>query len=90
MIPAKSTARKKIIAKTLPNGISRITAGIVMNKSPGPEFGAMPKENTAGMITRPASNAAAVSKKAIWWMEDYNLSLKFLYELFFEKQQSAS
>ena len=25
--------------------------------------------------------------KAIWWMEDYNLSLKFLYELFFEKQQ---
>lgn len=28
--------------------------------------------------------------KAIWWMEDYDLSLKFLYELFFEKQQSAS
>ena len=28
--------------------------------------------------------------KAIWWMEDYNLSLKFLYELFFEKQQSIS
>lgn len=28
--------------------------------------------------------------KRIWWMEDYNLSLKFLYELFFEKQQSAS
>lgn len=28
--------------------------------------------------------------RAIWWMEDYNLSLKFLYELFFEKQQSAS
>lgn len=28
--------------------------------------------------------------KAIWWMEDYNLSLKFLYEIFFEKQQSAS
>lgn len=28
--------------------------------------------------------------KSIWWMEDYNLSLKFLYELFFEKQQSAS
>lgn len=28
--------------------------------------------------------------KAIWWMEDYNLSLKFLYELFFEKQQSTS
>lgn len=27
--------------------------------------------------------------KAIWWMEDYNLSLKFLYELFFEKQQSS-
>lgn len=26
--------------------------------------------------------------KAIWWMEDYILSLKFLYELFFEKQQS--
>ena len=66
MIQAKSTARKKIIAKTLPNGISRITAGIVMNKSPGPEFGAMPKENTAGMITRPASNAAAVSKKATY------------------------
>ncbi len=28
--------------------------------------------------------------KKIWWAEDYNLSLKFLYELFFEKQQSAS
>lgn len=28
--------------------------------------------------------------KAIWWLEDYNLSLKFLYELFFDKQQSAS
>ena len=28
--------------------------------------------------------------RAVWWMEDYNLSLKFLYELFFEKQQSAS
>lgn len=28
--------------------------------------------------------------KAIWWMEDYNLSLKFLYEIFFEKQQAAS
>jgi len=27
--------------------------------------------------------------KKIWWGEDYNLSLKFLYELFFEKQQSA-
>lgn len=27
--------------------------------------------------------------KKIWWSEDYNLSLKFLYELFFEKQQSA-
>ena len=37
-----------------------------MNKSPGPEFGAMPKENTAGMITRPASNAAALSKKATY------------------------
>lgn len=28
--------------------------------------------------------------KQIWWAEDFNLSLKFLYELFFEKQQSAS
>ena len=28
--------------------------------------------------------------KKIWWAEDYNLSLKFLYELFFEKQQSVS
>lgn len=28
--------------------------------------------------------------KTIWWMEDYNLSLKFIYELFFEKQQSVS
>lgn len=27
--------------------------------------------------------------KNIWWMEDYNLSLKFLYEIFFEKQQSS-
>ena len=30
------------------------------------------------------------SWKKIWWAEDYNLSLKFLYELFFEKQQSTS
>lgn len=28
--------------------------------------------------------------KNIWWAEDFDLSLKFLYELFFEKQQSAS
>lgn len=28
--------------------------------------------------------------RKIWWQEDYNTSLKFLYELFFEKQQSAS
>ena len=28
--------------------------------------------------------------KQIWWAEDCNLALKFLYELFFEKQQSAS
>ncbi|WP_394522809.1 hypothetical protein [Lacrimispora sp. JR3] len=28
--------------------------------------------------------------KKIWWMEDYNLSLKFLYEIFFEKKQSSS
>lgn len=28
--------------------------------------------------------------KKIWWSEDFNLSLKFLYELFFEKQQTAS
>ena len=25
--------------------------------------------------------------KKIWWSENYNLSLKFLYELFFDKQQ---
>lgn len=28
--------------------------------------------------------------RAIWWMEDYNLSLKFLYELFFGERQSVS
>ena len=28
--------------------------------------------------------------KKIWWAEDYNLSLKFLYELFFDKQQYVS
>jgi hypothetical protein len=28
--------------------------------------------------------------KKIWQSEDYNLSLKFLYELFFDKQQYAS
>ncbi len=28
--------------------------------------------------------------KKIWWAEDYNLSLRFLYELFFKKQQSVS
>lgn len=28
--------------------------------------------------------------KTVWWMEDYDLSLKFLYELFFEKQQFVS
>ena len=28
--------------------------------------------------------------KKIWWAEDYNESLKFLYELFFERQESSS
>lgn len=28
--------------------------------------------------------------KKIWWAEDYNLSLKFLYELFFKEQQASS
>lgn len=28
--------------------------------------------------------------KRIWWMEDYNLSLKFLYEIFFEKQSKPA
>lgn len=28
--------------------------------------------------------------KQIWWAEDYNLSLKFLFELFFERQQATS
>ncbi|MCQ4635279.1 hypothetical protein NE619_00850 [Anaerovorax odorimutans] len=28
--------------------------------------------------------------KRIWWMEDYNLSLKFFYELFFEKQSKPA
>lgn len=55
-----------------------------MNKSPGPEFGAMPKENTAGMITRPASNAAAVSKKQRIWH-----CLQHLHQILsnFRKQQ---
>ena len=48
-----------------------------MNKSPGPEFGAMPKENTAGMITRPASNAAAVSKKGNVFGTAYNIYIRF-------------
>ena len=28
--------------------------------------------------------------KKIWWAEDYNLSLKFLYELFFVNQEASS
>ena len=27
--------------------------------------------------------------KAIWWFEDYNETLRFLYELFFAKQQAS-
>ena len=27
--------------------------------------------------------------KAIWWFEDYNETLLFLYELFFAKQQAS-
>lgn len=43
------------------------------------------KTVTPHLQLRHSSNAW----KKIWWAEDYNLSLKFLYELFFEKQQSS-
>ena len=38
----------------------------------------------------PHLNYGSREWRKIWQAEDYNLSLKFLYELFFEKQQSAS
>ena len=46
-------------------------------------------KNTVKSVT-PHLKHSSDAWKRIWWAEDYNLSLKFLYELFFEKQQSAS
>ena len=40
--PANRTARKKRMAKTCPNGMLRMTVGIVMKRSHGPEFGSIP------------------------------------------------
>lgn len=44
----------------------------------------------AGKIVTPHLKHSSDAWKKIWRQEDYNQSLKFLYELFFEKQQSAS
>ena len=42
VMPANSTAIKNSTANSCPKGRLRITEGMVMNKSPGPELGSMP------------------------------------------------
>lgn len=50
-----------------------------------------PKGNKkAETVVTPHLKHSSEAWRKIWWQEDYNQSLKFLYELFFEKQQSAS
>ena len=44
----------------------------------------------AEKVVSPHLKHSSDAWKKIWWQEDYNESLNFLYELFFEKQQSAS
>ena len=41
-------------------------------------------------VVEPHIRYSSEEWKKIWWFEDYNLSLKFLYELFFEKKQYPS
>ena len=63
---AKRTRRKNSTPPTWPNPMLSNTLGMVMNISEGPACrvsGSPPeKENTAGMIIRPAMMAMAVSK----------------------------
>ena len=63
---AKRTNRKNSTPTTWPNPILSNTLGMVMNIKEGPAcrvFGSPPeKENTAGIIIRPAMIAMAVSK----------------------------
>ena len=44
----------------------------------------------AVQIVTPHLKHGSKEWKKVWWGEDYNLSLAFLYELFFTKQESAS
>ena len=66
VIAAKRTRRKNSTPTTWPNPMLSNTLGMVMNISEGPACrvsGSPPeKENTAGMIIRPAMMAMAVSK----------------------------
>ena len=69
-MPAKSTETKNKMANSCPMGMFWNTWGRVTNISGGPELGAMPKANTAGMMAKPASRAAMVSSTAVmteWW-----------------------
>ena len=47
----------------------------------------VPKKTTDAVTPHLIHSSDAWRK--IWWSESYDLSLKFLYELFFEKQQSS-
>ena len=49
---------------------------------------AVPKKTTDAVTPHLKHSCDAWRK--IWWSESYDLSLKFLYELFFEKQQSSA
>ncbi len=62
---ANMSNKKKMAAKTLPKGICPKAMGSVVKISPGPELGSRPLANTIGKIAIPASNATAVSAKAI-------------------------
>ena len=66
---ARSTRRKNTTPMILPIPMLANTLGRVMNISEGPAFSfsgsPLKKENTAGIIIRPARKAIAVSKTSI-------------------------
>jgi hypothetical protein len=62
VVAAIAVKIKNIITSSPPKGILEKTNGIVINKSPGPCSGAIPKENTAGKIAIPASKDTIVSE----------------------------
>ncbi len=60
-----------------------------LNRSEKTDSKPRPSKKAEQIVTPHLKHGSEAWKK-IWWAEDYNQSLKFLYELFFEKQQAAS